>query len=80
MSWPDAPALGTTVTLGQATWWLSPDCPVIGCACTGAVPPDDLCACHRRTVEARALHRAAHITARMLLDASRRRKETDGVV
>lgn len=83
-SWPAAPVEGTEVTLSQATWWLSPDREAgPSCACVGphlpvpgmvrCEPPyDRLCPCHRRTIEARALHQAAHIVAKLLTDTSLR--------
>jgi hypothetical protein len=60
------------MTLQEATTWLSPYRPLIGCACVGPLPGDPLCPCHRATVEAAALKRGAHIAARLILDAATR--------
>jgi hypothetical protein len=68
MAWPPAPARGDSTTLAQGVSWLSPDRPVIGCACWGGAPGDTLCGCHRATVESRAVKHAAHVIARLLAD------------
>jgi hypothetical protein len=57
----DRSAIRETMTLGFATFMLSPSFPRIGCACTG--PPN---CCRNRYGVARELERAAGIAAALI--------------